>query len=120
MLRIRELQLAALKMSASSRLADSLVKHVAECFPLHAQTLGAARTRVLVEAIVARAAELQLTTEHDVCELVNLTLVLGDQFERDPRFEWATAVLRDTSVAGTARMRELRRRTIEYLSGAKL
>jgi hypothetical protein len=118
-LRIREEQLAALSLAAAGTFVDSVVEHVADCFPLHFQTLGRERTRRVIERVLTRGAELELIAEYDLCELVNLTFVLGDQFESDPRFAWATAVLHDTTIAAEARMRELRRRTIEYLHGAR-
>lgn len=118
MLRIREEQLAALGLSSAGTLAENLVEHVAECFPLHFRTLGRERTRQAIERVLARGAELGLIAEHDLCELVNLTFVLGDRFESDPRFAWATEILHDTSIVAEARMRELRRRTVEYLTGA--
>jgi hypothetical protein len=117
MLKLREEQLASFSLAMRQAFVNRLMTHVGDCFPQQARALGPEQTRMVLEKTMARADALELQSEHDLCELVNLVFVLGDRFEDDPRLVRVTAVLHDLTITPTARMREVRRLTLAFLQG---
>jgi hypothetical protein len=60
--------------------------------------LTAGEVQEIVEDAVERAAHYGFVRDVDVGRFVNLTVLLGDEFDEDPEMTWAAEILRNTAL----------------------
>ena len=84
-----ENQRAAFRARGFADLREALLAHVIECFPDRCAAIGAGALEAHVDDGMRRAEALGLVLEHDIGAYVELTIVFGSDFDRDPRFPWA-------------------------------
>jgi hypothetical protein len=103
MLQIRAEQVEAFSAERRDEFLTRLAAHLREHFP---EQLGGAsddELRAYGSACVARAAAHGLTHEQAVACYAHLPLVLGEDFEADPRYRPAVEALGDRSLDQDAR-----------------
>lgn len=84
------------------RFSARMLLHIQKFFPKHFACLGEEKSLVLVEHGIERGAAHGITSERDVCKLIDLMLVLGPDMDR--KFPWVEARLGDTAIAASARV----------------
>lgn len=91
---IQPQQLVRLNVVAQRSFSRELVLHVKEFFPGHA-SLGDPQLLRVVDHALARAERHGFTSERNACLYLDLTLMLGAEFDTDPQIPWAAQILAD-------------------------
>jgi hypothetical protein len=112
--RIQGRQATALEAAELQRFKQNLVLHVRRFFPGHYRAFGDACIRSAIELSVRDARVHGLTTERNVCLYLNIMLMLGAEFERDPQFPWAADILQKANSAN-AKMDDLSAVTLDFM-----
>jgi hypothetical protein len=99
MLVIRSEQVTALEQSAVQGFVEQTLDHVRPHFPNHWRVVGEERLAEVIRLGVERADEYGLTSRRDVTLYINLMLLLGSRFDRDPQLPWAAATLTDPAIS---------------------
>ncbi len=121
MLVIRDAQLGAFDDLARRDMEARLLAHVEDAFADQCGILGADATCEVVHHGIARAAAHGFVDEDQVAAWLQLMFALGRDFDLDPRFPWARAVLADpASLHPAARLRRLHLLTMEHLRAETL
>ncbi|HEV7241054.1 MAG TPA: hypothetical protein VGQ36_17585 [Thermoanaerobaculia bacterium] len=98
MLVIRQAQLSALADAKRRAFEDRCASFLRTTWPEDHEQLGEDELRGLVRERSARAADFGLTTERDIQRFLNLSALLGHDFEWQPRNEWIVTLLRDSTI----------------------
>jgi len=93
MLKIRQEQIDALVAVRWEAFFIRVCKHVRKAFPEVARQLGDAGLRPVFDSVVRRSHAFELRTERQIVCMMDATILLGDQFEDHPRYQWARDVL---------------------------
>lgn len=115
MLVIRKAQVDLLAGVAFSGVLDRLAAHFQRHYPNECRRAGDAQLRYLISTGAERAALHGFETEIEVGLYINLMIILGCDFDRDPQFPWAAAQLDDDGTEPRPRIDRLFRTTVEYL-----
>lgn len=118
MFKIRQQVLDALASVAVKVFEDRMVAYLSGAFPNEAAARGEAEVRSIVEQGVGRAEAYGLVTEHDICCYVEVMWLLGRHFDTDPRYAFATDVLR-AAASPSRRARQLIEATNLHLSSPR-
>jgi hypothetical protein len=92
---IREEQVRALAQAQLNRFGARMLVHIQEFFPSAFASLGEEKSLLLVRHGVERGKHYGITSERDVCKLIDLMLTLGTDMDR--KFPWIAATLSDTA-----------------------
>ena len=115
MLTIRKEQLFVFQKVASQNFENRVLSHIKKCFPKQMGTLGEPGTRDLIRYGIQRSASYRFRKQPDICKYIDIMVVFGRDFDRDPQLPWASAVLNDLSLPGpSVRASELHKAAIEY------
>jgi len=95
---IRPEQYQALDAATHKDLEDRMMRHVKRLFPQRCSSLGEDEVRRMVRHGSAKAADYRLSREADLCRFVELSFAFGRDFDRDPRYPWASEALQDSSI----------------------
>lgn len=95
MLVIREQQMQVLRAARQRAFEQSTVEHVRRRFPAACAALGDTATHDQVHTAVQRALDHGMTSPADVRGYVDLTFLLGPDFDRSGRYSWAEELLAD-------------------------
>ena len=110
MLTIRKEQFAVFQQAASESFQDRMLSHINEFFPQSLEQHGELDIRELIAYGIQRAATYNFQLEPDVCNYIDLMIVFGRDFDRDPALAWASAILNDPALQGpSAKVAELQR-----------
>jgi hypothetical protein len=101
---IRKEQMVVFEQFAIGNFARRAAQHLQESLPDECTDMGSAALMQTVRAGVRRALAYGLEQELDVLRFLNLMFLLDFNFDTDPRYAWATELLRDTEIAPSARM----------------
>jgi hypothetical protein len=101
-MQIRDEQVHALAQAQLSRFGARMLVHIKEFFPSVFASLGEERLLLLVRHGVERGKHYGITSERDVCKLIDLMLVLGQDMER--KFPRIAATLSDTATPADKRV----------------
>ena len=93
MLTIRTPQMEALQRSMRDRSIARIAHRLRASFHSRCQAMSDAALRQLVEEAVANAGRHGITGEADVFTFASIMLILGREFEEDPRFSWTADIL---------------------------
>lgn len=94
MLVLRGEQMALFSQNAEKQFEDWMVAHLNRFFADGCQKLGEQGVRELIRHGIRRAASYRLTIRREVCKYIDVMLVLGRDFDKDPRHAWAGRILK--------------------------
>ena len=100
MLKVRAEQLKAFEDAAAQRLEDRMAAHLRELAPQHCNAVGEENLRKVVRTGIERAANYGLTFRGPVRFYLDLMIMLGSDFDTDPQYPWAAAILEDPAISG--------------------
>ena len=98
MLTIRKEQLAAFGPLGQKALEDRVVAHLKRVFPVQSEALGEPKVRETIQYGTQRAAAYRIVSERDVCKYIDLMIVYGRDFDKDPAHPWAQSVLQNQAL----------------------
>ena|SRR5579884_3331283 len=113
---IRSVQIDTLSEAMTGTFESDLEKHLRRCFPKECALLGPEAVRKRIRYGIDSSRRYGIVTEREVCMYVDLMIVFGPDFDRDPNLPWASSILnakrwKDTS----AKMDRLYRTAKEHL-----
>ncbi len=85
---------------------DWTLAHLQRFFPRQCARAGEPQLRKWVRHGVRRASIYGITAKKDVCKYIDVMMVLGPDFDADPKFPWAPGILAGSG-SPDARMRAL-------------
>ena len=116
MLKIRKEQNDELAKIALKRFEDSMVEHLREHFPKPAEISGENALRSAIKKGFEHCRKYGFTTEHQICLYIDLTVMLGGDFDTDPQLPWAGRILNRKDFANaTGKIDALYDRSLQYL-----
>jgi hypothetical protein len=106
MFRLSKEQLQALSATVEQSFITRTLHHLRDGFPLEIEAHGLLGPALdaMVQRGVAEAATFGITQEDDVRLYLECMLLLSPCFSSDPRWPWATEILRSEELSGTAKM----------------
>jgi hypothetical protein len=107
MLIIREEQYKALSQYVVKTFETRVLAHLRQIWAEDCQKLGERTVRESIQKSLERCAGYGLRTEIDVVRFVDLTFVLCQDFDTNPRIAWAARILNDKELASGAKMDRL-------------
>jgi hypothetical protein len=115
MLTIRKEQFAVFQKVASQSFESQMLSHIRKCFRKQMEELGEPRVREVIRYGIQRSASYRIRKQRDICMYIDMMILFGRDFDRDPALPWASRVLEDKSLPGpSARVTELHHAAIEY------
>jgi hypothetical protein len=113
MLTIQSEQLLALSLGP---FRNWMVGHVKEFFPEQCEVLGESGIREAIEYGISRAKNYGIVNDGDVAQYIDVMFAFGRDFDTDPQFPWADAILNDmTEENAPAKSARLYHTAMEYL-----
>jgi hypothetical protein len=103
MLVIRKEQLNALGRIPLGEFELQLVSHFARFYPRECRLAGNSQVRQLVGMGIQRALQHGYTSQREASLYINLMIILGCDFDRDPQIPWAARQLDDKRILGKFR-----------------
>ena len=95
MLKIRGEQMDVMAQAAMRGFEQRVAQHLNEHFPEECRRAGPERIAAAIRQGVARAARYGITSELDVVRYLDLSVVLGLDFDSGKRYPWAQQILED-------------------------
>src|ERR1035438_10813732 len=90
---IRSEQMTALSNALTNTFESDMVSHLNRCFPPQCAVLGEEEVRNTIRYGLQRSRGYGITSSREVCRYVDLMMVFGRDFDRDPKLPWAAAIL---------------------------
>ena len=84
-----------------------VIEHVNAIWPAECAELGPETVSIIVHNAIQRAAMLGLILEADIVRFVDLSFILGVDFDTNPLANWARPILADRSWSPTEKMDRL-------------
>ncbi|TVQ90195.1 MAG: hypothetical protein EA400_06440 [Chromatiaceae bacterium] len=103
---IRSEQMQTLQVSVRRGFAEAMVAHLAAFSPPLFRAVGATALRTAVTLGMERASGYGLTQRGPVQLYLELMLLFGSHFDRDPQYPWAAAILNDLAAGPQMRRAE--------------
>jgi len=101
---------------------NAMLSHVMTYYPNHYLMMKEPAIRQTIRVAFARAGKYGFDTQRNVCQYLNIMLILGSGFDQDPQYPWAEAMLKDTKVSDpTKKIDGISDKTLEvfgHISGA--
>ena len=107
MLTIRDTQLKVLRADVVARFVTECARAAASRFPEEFQRQGEAAFFEWVRNGCDRAAGYGIETQRDILSFLEQMVLLGDDFDSNPRLSWAGRILNSTGVDGYQKTRLL-------------
>lgn len=98
MLTIRKEQLAAFAPLGKKAFEERMIAHIKKVFPEQFQSLGEPKLRETIQYGTQRAASFRIISERDVCKYIDLMLLYGRDFDKDPALPWAQSILQNQAL----------------------
>lgn len=98
MLIIRAAQLKAFEEAALRRFEKEMVAHLRQLAPQHCNAVGEEGLYQVVRTGFKRATNYGLTNRGPVRFYLDLMMMLGSDFDTDPQYPWAAALLKDSAI----------------------
>ena len=98
MLTIRKEQLAVFGPLGQKAFEDRVVAHLKKVFPAQSEALGVPKVRETIQYGTQRAAAYRIISERDVCKYIDLMVLYGRDFDKDPKHPWAQSVLQNQAI----------------------
>lgn len=93
MLTIRQEQFAVFSQVEVQKFEDWMVVHSHRFFRAQCTALGERQLRETIRYGIKRAAGYGIKIKRDVCKYIDLMIVFGRDFDKDPRYRWASEIL---------------------------
>jgi len=97
MLVIRDKQKRAFRAHLSKRFENKMIVHIEKFYPDHYAALSQENTRELIKYGIESAAHYDIVSERDVCKFIDLMIVFGPDFDKNPDSKWASDILTDAT-----------------------
>ncbi|HUR44657.1 MAG TPA: hypothetical protein VMZ27_02185 [Candidatus Saccharimonadales bacterium] len=110
MFKFRKEHLDAFEAQAVAQFTARVLGHVKAVWAAETGELGDAAVLESVQSAIKRAGILGLSAEYDVVRFVDLTFILGKDFESNPLSAWTRPLIADRSMTPTAKMDRLYQR----------
>jgi hypothetical protein len=98
MLTIRKEQLAVFGPLGKKAFEDRMVAHLKKVFPEQSETLGEPKLRESIQYGTQSAAAYRIISEIDVCKYIDLMILYGRDFDKNPSHPWAQSVLQNQAI----------------------
>lgn len=98
MLKIRKEQLAVFGPLGKRAFEDRMLAHLKRVLPAQCGAMGASNLRELIQYGTHRAAAYRITSERDVCKYIDLMILYGRDFDKDPALPWASSMLQNQAI----------------------
>jgi hypothetical protein len=98
MLTIRKEQMAVFGPLGKKAFENRVVVHIKKVFPEQSQSLGEPKLRETIEYGTQRAAAYRIISERDVCKYIDLMILYGRDFDKNPNHPWAQSVLQNQNI----------------------
>jgi len=98
MLTLRKEQLAVFGPLGKKAFEDRMIAHLKKVFPEQSETLGEPQLRETIQYGTQRAAAYRITSERDVCKYIDLMVLYGRDFDKDPDLPWAQSILHNQAI----------------------
>lgn len=116
MLVIRKEQLHALGSIPLSEFELQLVRHFGRFYPRECRLAGSTQVRKFVGMGIERALRHGYTAQREASLYVNLMIILGCDFDRDPQIPWAAQQIDDARIRGRfRRIQRVHQSAVRYL-----
>jgi hypothetical protein len=107
MLTIRDEQMEALQEAAMRSFEQRMVLHLRQFFPEECRRAGEMRTLAAIRQGVQRAQAYGIESEIDVVRYIDISVVLGLDFDSGKRYPWARQILEDGEMDGSEKINAL-------------
>jgi len=98
MLTIRKEQIAVFGPLGKKAFEDRMLAHLKKVFPEQSEALGEPKLRETIQYGTQRAAAYRIISERDVCKYIDLMILYGRDFDKDPAHPWAQTVLQNQAI----------------------
>jgi hypothetical protein len=98
MLTIRKEQLAVFGPLGKKAFEDRMLTHLKKVFPEQSESLGEPKLRESIQYGTQRAAAYRILSERDVCKYIDLMILYGRDFDKDPNLPWAQSILQNHAI----------------------
>jgi hypothetical protein len=98
MLTLRKEQLAVFGPIGKKAFEDRMLSHLKKIFPEQSGTLGEPKLRETIQYGTQRAAAYRIISERDVCKYIDLMILYGRDFDKDPNQPWAQSILQNQAI----------------------
>jgi hypothetical protein len=98
MLTLRKEQIAVFGPLGKKAFEDRVLAHLKRVFPEQSETLGEPKLYETIQYGTQRAAAYRITSERDVCKYIDLMILYGRDFDKDPTLPWAQSVLQNQAI----------------------
>ena len=102
MLTIRKEQLAAFSPLGEKTFEDRVIAHLKKVFPEQSESIGEPKLRESIQYGKQRAASYKIISERDVCKYIDLMILYGRDFDKDPNLPWVQSVLQNPAIRDPA------------------
>jgi hypothetical protein len=118
MMTIRREQIAAFRAPSFKAFEDRMMVHLHKLFPKQCKAASEMELRKTIQSGIEVAAKYGIMSERDVCKYIDFMMVLGQDFDKDPKLPWAESVLNNRGLRDSAaKMERLRRAHRQHLNG---
>jgi hypothetical protein len=94
MLTMRPAQVQSFSEAEITHFVEETATHLNKFFPEQCKALGDSKLLTAIRYGIKRAAAYQITAKSDVTKYLDLGIVFGADFDRDPKLPWAGEILR--------------------------
>jgi hypothetical protein len=98
MLTIRKEQLEVFGPLGKNAFENRMIAHLKSVFPDKSEVLGEPKLRETIQYGTQRAAAYRIISERDVCKYIDLMILYGRDFDKDPNLPWAQSVLQNQAL----------------------
>lgn len=102
MLTLRPEQMEQFREAAVKRFERKMLSHLLKFFPKECRLLTEPDLHQMIRQGIAKAKTYGITAERDVCLYLDVMLVLGRDFDRDPKLSWVHSILTRRSLASVS------------------
>ena len=107
MLTIRHEQMQALQEAMRRQFGARLLEHLRVKFPGNVQDLSDEEMRDLIRKGIGDSSKYGVINEADVVRYVEFMLILGPEFDSNPKSAWAGEILQTQGMTGTQKMEKI-------------
>ena len=98
MLTLRKEQMQVFGPLGMKSFEDRVIAHVRKVFPDKAEALGEPKLRDAIRYGTQCARSYSIVSERDVCKYIDLSILYGRDFDKDPSLPWAQSILKNKAV----------------------
>jgi hypothetical protein len=98
MFAVRKEQLAVFGPLGKKAFEDRAIAHLKRVFSEQSEALGEPKLREFIQYGTQRAAAYHVISECDVCKYIDLMILYGRDFDKDPNHPWAQSVLQNQAI----------------------